>query len=229
MKPFDVVILVAHPDDAFIGAGGIIFKSREFDQSVLVVTMTKGENQNSNTIARSIEFNASIEYCKVSGKQMEYPDGKLKFHLEEICDSIFHLLLDINPRIIITHSCNDPHSDHQAVFEAVDTATELLFHTLGEECHLEYLLSFPPVRLTLESIRNFSPSVLVDVSNYIESKKTTVLLHSSQMPFLKRNLDKNIALCHFYGALESCDYAEGYTYKRYKGLDIDEKTIFSHK
>lgn len=229
MKQFDVVIFVAHPDDAFIGAGGLILKCRGNGLSVLVVTMTKGENQNSNSTTRSIEFNTSIEYCKICGEQMEYPDGKLKFHPEEICDSIYHLLWDINPKIIITHSCNDPHSDHRAVYEAVDTATELLFHTLGEECHLEYILSFPPIRLTFESIRNFSPSVLVDVTNYIESKVSTVLLHSSQMPFLKRNLDKNIALCHFYGTLESCEYVEGYTCKKYKGLEIDENTIFSYK
>ena len=130
MKQFDVLIIGAHPDDAFLGAGGLMLKMRKQGLSVIVVTVTDGENQSADVNMRSKEFLESISLCDVHGHQMHFRDGWLQFHLKDLCADILKLITDINPQIIITHCCCDQHTDHKTVANAVNSAIELLFHSL---------------------------------------------------------------------------------------------------
>lgn len=218
MKQFDVIIITAHPDDAFIAAGGLILKLRLRGFTPLIVTVTDGENQSDNKEIRTQEFINSIKMYGISGEQLHLPDGRLQFHIDSICDKIFKLLKDNNPKIIITHSNSDSHSDHRAVAEATGHVTESLFHSLQQNCCLKYLMAFAPIRLNIETTRDFTPMILCDVSVFYETKKAAILLHNSQMPYLKTNLKKHLALNHFYGSLISCEYAEGYTYKTFSSI-----------
>lgn len=215
MKQFDVLIIGAHPDDAFLGAGGLMLKMRKQGLSVMVVTVTDGENQNADVNMRSKEFLESIRLCDVHGHQMHFRDGWLQFHLKDLCADILRLITDINPQIIITHCCCDQHTDYETVANAVNSAIELLFHSLKDECELQYLMSFPPIRLTLDSLRSFTPVVLCNITDYCKTKESAVFVHSSQMPYLELNLKKHLSLSRFYGNFISCEYAEGYSYKRF--------------
>lgn len=225
MKQFDVLIIGAHPDDAFIGAGGLMLKLQKQGLSILVVTVTAGENQSTDFETRSKEFFKSIQLCGVHGHQMQYKDGWLQFHAEDLCADILKLMAEINPKIIITHSCCDQHTDHKSVANAVNSAIELLFHILKNECKLKYLMAFPPIRLEIDSLKYFTPMILCDVTDYCKTKKTAVLVQYSQGPYLELNLKKHLALSRYYGTLISSEYAEGYSYKRFND-DVSMENIF---
>lgn len=224
MKQFDVMIIGAHPDDAFIGAGGLMLKMQKRGLSVLVVTVTDGENQSGDFKTRSKEFFESVQLCGVQGHQMQYRDGWLQFHAEDLCSDILKLMVEINPKIIITHSSCDQHTDHKTVANAVSSAVELMFHFLKNECRLKYLMAFPPIRLGIDSLQSFTPMLLCDVTDYCKIKESAVLVHSSQMPYLELNLKKHIALNRFYGTLISSEYAEGYSYKHFEN-DVSIENI----
>lgn len=215
MKQFDVLIIGAHPDDAFIGAGGLMLKLQKQGLSILVITVTDGENQSDDSDTRSKEFFKSIQLCGVQGYQMQYKDGWLQFHAEDLCADILKLMAEINPKIIITHSCCDQHTDHKSVANVVNSAIELLFHLLKDECKLQYLMAFPPIRLGIDSLKSFTPMILCDVTDYCKTKESAVLIHSSQIPYIELNLKKHLALSRFYGTLISSEYAEGYSYKHF--------------
>lgn len=226
MKQFDVMIIGAHPDDVFLGAGGLMLKMQKHGLSVLAVTVTDGENQSDDSKTRSKEFFESVQLCGVQGHQMHYKDGWLQYHAVDLCADILKLMVEINPKIIITHCCCDQHTDHKSVANAVSSAIELLFHLLKNECKLKYLMAFPPIRLGIDSLQSFTPMLLCDVTDYIKTKESAVLVHSSQMPYLELNLKKHFALNRFYGTLISSEYAEGYSYKHFD-TDVSIENILS--
>lgn len=211
MKHFDTIFFTAHPDDAFIGAAGIILKMKDKGHDVLVVTASDGEYPEENSSIRVEEFQKSIDGYGISGHRLHFKDGYLQFHLEELCFSILHLLKEFNPSLIITHNRNDHHSDHRAVSEAVSFAVELMFHSLKEGCNLKLALSFPPISIGIDALKHFDIQRYCDISNHIEEKYQVVRYHSSQMPYIERNLQKQIALNRLLGSFFSCEYAEGFS------------------
>ena len=211
MKQFDAIVFTAHPDDAFIGSSGFISKLKAKGLDVLVVTATDGEYPNKDSSVRVDEFQAALDYCGITGHRLQFKDGFLQFHPEELCLSILEVLEASNPSLIITHARSDRHSDHRAVFAAVEAAVELLFHSLKENCNLRFALTFLPISIGAETLKHLELQYFCDISDYIDIKKMAVRKHASQMPYVERNLQKHIALNRFLGTLLSCEYAEGFS------------------
>lgn len=218
MKRYDVLVITAHPDDAFIGAGGLMLKLRDRGLDVLVVNVTDGANENSNSLVRANEFHNSIRICGLEGYQMHFKDDNLQFQVNDLCHAIHEILKDVNPSLIITHTRFDQHADHRSVAFAVRTAKDMLFHSLRELCRLKIILFFSPIRTNLNTIKHLNPQLLCDISAYYKDKTEAVSLHISQKPYIDRNLHIHLALNRFYGSLLSCEYAEGYSVLR---LDND--------
>lgn len=210
MKQYDVIVITAHPDDAFLGAGGLMLKMQDQGLQVLVITVTDGDNLYADSVIRTNEFYKAIDFCGLEGYQMHYPNENLQFQLKDLCHAIHEILHDANPRLIITHNRFDQHTDHRTVSFAVKTAKDMLFHSLRELCRLKFILFFQPIRINLDVVRYIKPQLLCDISAYYKTKSDAVSFHTSQMPYLNRNLNIHIALNRFFGSLLSCEYAEGY-------------------
>lgn len=211
MVSYDCLVIVAHPDDVFIGAGGTILKMKDMGLKSLVVSVTDGENKNDNNKIRISEFNKSIQACGVCGMLCHMTDGMLQYEEKDLCMQILHIIHNHNPRFIITHNINDSHSDHSTVAKVVQKTIELAFHTMKENCRLKAIFNIMPIRIDLSNIKKINPDLICDISKYIEKKKAIVSFHRSQYPYVENNLKKHIALNCFLGSLASYDYAEGFS------------------
>lgn len=211
MELCECLVLTAHPDDAFIAAGGTILKMKDIGLKTIVVSVTDGENMGNNNGTRIIEFNKSIQVCGIDGELCHMTDGLLQYKEQELCRHIFNILNKHNPRYIITHSLRDSHTDHRITAKATNKSIELMLHTMKEGCRLKAIFYLMPIRIDLSTINMMNPNVVCDVSKYIERKREIVSIHQSQYPYIHTNLQKHIALNVFLGSLSSCDYAEGFT------------------
>lgn len=215
MKQYDVVVITAHPDDAFIGAGGFLLKMRAQGLGILVITVTDGDSQIVSSSIRTEEFYSAIRLCDLDGYQMHFNDEDLQFDLKGLCHAIHEILHDTNPSLVVTHNCFDQHADHRAVSLAVKSAKDMLFHSLRESCRLKFVFFFQPIRINLSTLKNINPQVLCDISDYYNTKIKVISLHLSQKPYIDKNLNIHIALNRFFGSLLSCQYAEGYNVLRF--------------
>lgn len=208
MNSFDYLIVCAHPDDAFLGMGGTIRKLTQEKKRVLIVCATNGENGDVNHgEIRKKELACSCNMLGCEFLMLQLKDGELDYHLYELYLSIADLFIQNNPQYVFTHHSMDSHSDHLAVYTAVHRATEKLWHTHKQETRLKALVSFLPIRLSIDNI----PGLLVNRWVTIDTSKRELLLpHQSQMPYLEINIEKHMALNRYLGVLTGAEMAEGF-------------------
>ncbi len=208
MNSFDCLIVCAHPDDAFLGMGGTIHKLTQKKKHVLIVCATNGENGDVNHgEIRKKELACSCNMLGCEFLMLQLKDGELYYHEYELYLSITDLLIQNNPQYIFTHHSMDRHSDHLAVYTAVHRATEKLWHTYKQETRLKALLSFLPIRLSLDNISGLLVNRWVAIN---ASKRKFLMPHQSQMPYLESNIEKHMALNQYLGVLTGTEMAEGF-------------------
>lgn len=118
------LIVVAHPDDEVLGAGGLIHSALKRGDSVRVVIMNSTDIESrpkmDSSLVRSHEI-MGITDC------IKFPYRNL--HLSELISSmvldIEHEIAVFRPDIIVTHYYGDIHPDHKAVFYATEQASRL--------------------------------------------------------------------------------------------------------
>lgn len=119
--PRRVLVIVAHPDDEVLGAGGTIVRHVAAGDEVHVVIVA----DNARTISGPIVLpQAAAEAAKVLGTQppvfLHHRGMTLDTMREiELSQHIEGPLKDLQPDVVYTHHPNDLNSDHRAVARAV--------------------------------------------------------------------------------------------------------------
>ena len=110
--------------------------------------------------------------------------------------AIESVLLRYNPDIILTHSGNDQHQDHNAVHLATLRAARR---------HPSILCYESP-----SATRGFDPSVFVEINDYVDVKVQAVEMHRDQSgkPYMTPERVRGMAA--FRGSQVKRKYAEGY-------------------
>ena len=115
MTSVDLLIIMAHPDDAELCCSGTILSSIDKGFSVGMIDLTRGElgTRGSGKI-RTEEANNAAKLLGVDFRyNLELRDGFIS-HDEESILKVVKIIREFKPKVIITNSKTDRHPDHES-------------------------------------------------------------------------------------------------------------------
>ena len=108
------------------------------------------------------------------------------------------LIFDLNIDTVVIHSDGDFNQDHNAAFALCTTAAR----------HCDNILCYGSNGYS--RTKQFMPNFFVDISQYIETKKSVLNLYSSDHNRFGRLFDICISRNQVWGYSCNCDYAEAF-------------------
>jgi LmbE family N-acetylglucosaminyl deacetylase len=176
-----IMLIGAHPDDE-ISAGGTLVKHSRAGDRVVVLTMTDGGmGHRTMPVAelvklREREAHAAAEVLGAELRLLGYPDGGVQHNLE-VAHGLARHIREVKPDILLTHSQETLHPDHNATEkDAVDAvfAASLPLLDLGLPSYDVPLV----LRFAQDIYRRHD--VYVDIRDSIDAKIQAAGCHSSQ-------------------------------------------------
>lgn len=216
-----VIVISTHPDDETLGAGGTLLKHIAQGDHVHCIFCTdifeeEGFSKES-VLTREKEIAQVINsYNFTSTHRLGLKTMKVdKYTKSTLVTKFSQVFQSIQPNILYLPFCDDVHSDHRAIFEAVFSCTKsfrypsiqkvLMMETLSET---EFAPSLPH--------KSFIPNVFVDVTDFIDQKCQIMQIYKSEIapPPFPRSV-KNIRALALYrgstmGGIKSPTYAEAF-------------------
>lgn len=196
-----ILAIGAHPDDIEMGCSGLIRQFTDIGARVWTTTMSKCDDQFTDE-----EKGKLVEECSNSSHILgihktllnDFPNKELPEHRIEIMDIFNNLQKEIKPDLILIPSLNDPHQDHSEVANcAVRTFR-------GIETILQY-------EILRHGSFTFTPTLFVDISDYIETKVKALCCYKSQVSRRAYFDEESFrALARTRGAQSGYTYAEGF-------------------
>ena len=132
-----VLIVAAHPDDETLGAGGVL----PHLPLLAIAHVTDGapadprwwgdpafRSRDEYAYARRVELNRALELAAIPpgrDRALGYRDQRAMHHLADIADDVARLIDELRPGVVLTHSYEGGHPDHDAAAFAVHAAREL--------------------------------------------------------------------------------------------------------
>lgn len=211
-----VLVIVAHPDDETLMAGGTIKCLSDRGIRILGLSFTDGTSarEPSSDDLPEARAEAALQASAELGfewlPRLNYPDQELDLiSLVELAARIESILDTVRPELVITHSASDLNLDHRRVLEASLVA-------------LRPKPGYAPVVLSGEVVSAthwnrgisaaFDPNVFVDVSNQFDSKVRALRHYDEEMrPWPHaRSYEALNALAGFRGSSVGVEKAEGF-------------------
>ena len=229
----NIVIVVAHPDDAESFCGGTIARLTRAGNCVTLVVCTSG-NRGSHDCSISPTKLVNLRHEEQSAAKtvlgiaeiiwLGYDDGRLAYQ-PELRDRLIRIYRQLQPRVIITF---DPwkhyefHPDHRAVgFAATEARMLSDLPWICPELTLEGITAWHPEEMYLFAPQE--PNYWVDISGVIDTKVEARLAHHSQNDFIHNEddrlgfMERIRSAARRNGEQHGMDYAEPY----YKVDDTD--------
>lgn len=191
-----VLVVVAHPDDEVLGAGGTIklMTDAGIDVSLLVFTdgvsarFSDSLNDEKKTNARTDRNEAFHKACSILGikhfELLDYPDNRLDTCAALIlAQEIERRIEQYKPNLIFSHTSEDLNQDHRAVSNAVDIASRPLVN-LNSDTHeqLHGVVNFAVISSMEFCFNNtFKPNLFVDISSQIDDKKKALAVYDKEV------------------------------------------------
>jgi LmbE family N-acetylglucosaminyl deacetylase len=194
-----VLVIVAHPDDESLGAGGTIRQHTDLGIPVDVHCMTGNETRNS-------ELKSACSYL---GVRNLYQSDRDDFAIDmSLRNEIIGAILKSRPKIVITHSPEDYNVNHQQcakiVFDAVEWASNT---TLFENAHRVERIYNMEINTMISR-----PHVYVDISKTYKYALGAIKEHKSQMQKVDLFYEKLYdARTRLRGVQAKCDRAEAFS------------------
>jgi LmbE family N-acetylglucosaminyl deacetylase len=129
-----VMLVVAHPDDETLGAGGVL---AQIEQPI-IVHVTDGAPRNLSDAraagydlreeyarARRQELLNALELAGISPEQtraLNFADQEASLDMAYVALRVLALLREVHPQVVLTHSYEGGHPDHDATAFAVHAA-----------------------------------------------------------------------------------------------------------
>ena len=163
-----ILVVVAHPDDESIGAGGTIRRHVDQGVNVDVHSMTGNEQRNE-------ELKAA---CGILGVRSLYLSERDDFAIgEELKNEVVGAILKTRPTIIITHHSSDYNRNHQQCAMIVSQAVEWASHTtIFDDAHRVERIYNMEVNTMISR-----PNVHVDITESYPAALAALKEHKSQI------------------------------------------------
>lgn len=183
MTSVDLLIVMAHPDDAELCCSGTILSCIDNGLSVGMIDLTRGELGTRGSA--KIRIQEAKNAAKVLGVKFRYNlelrDGFISDDEESIL-KVVKIIREFKPKIIITNSKTDRHPDHESaailVKKACFLSGLLKINTKKDNIVQE---SWRPKSLFYSIQNNYvEPHFIIDVSKYFETKIDAINCFKSQ-------------------------------------------------
>lgn len=224
----DILAFGAHPDDVELGCSGTIAKEIANGKKVGIIDLTRGELGTRGTA--EIRDQEALAAAKILGvevrENLALRDGFF-VNNEENQLKIIKLIRKYQPDIVLCNAIDDRHIDHAKGSNLVSDACFLSGLQKIETFDNNPQKAFrPKVVYHYIQWKNIIPDVVVDISEYMQTKLDAVLAYSSQFynpktsepttPIATKNfLDSVTYRAQDLGRLIGVEYAEGFTAERY--------------
>lgn len=182
MKPLDLLVVAAHPDDAEISVGGTILASAAQGLRVGVLDLTSGEpTPHGSPEKRAAETARATDVLGLEYREnLGLPNRSLQDTLDarRLMAGVFRQL---QPRIILAPYWEDVHPDHVAASRLCDDAR---FWSKLSKTDMPGEPFWPPLILYYWSIHlriHPKPSFVFDISEHIDRKLQAVRCYESQL------------------------------------------------
>jgi LmbE family N-acetylglucosaminyl deacetylase len=162
---FCVLAIGAHPDDVEIGCGGGLLRHRAAGHRVVIYVATDG-SEGGNTSLRRSEAEAAASRL---GAEIVFGCARdtLVTTDRETIGGIASLVQLHQPKVVFTHTEEDTHQDHRAIF----AATMIAARGVGN------LLCYQ----SPSSTTAFQPNLFLDIEEYLEDKVALIAEHATQL------------------------------------------------
>ncbi len=179
----DILVIMAHPDDAELTCGGTIIKHTSLGYKVGIIDLTEGElGTRGNTELRIEEAKAASKILGISLREnLKFRDGWFKDD-EEHRLKVISKIREYQPRVIITNSPDDRHPDHERASKLVKESAWLSgltkIHTEisgyaqkpWRPDHVYHVIQFNVLQ----------PDFVVDISGFAEAKMNAIMAYKTQ-------------------------------------------------
>jgi N-acetylglucosamine malate deacetylase 1 len=196
-----VIAVLAHPDDAeFQCAGTLIRLRKEHGWTIHIATMTPGDcgtvEHDPDDIARirRAEGKAAAAAIGATYHCVEERDLRVIYN-EAVLEKVVRLLNAVRPEVVITHSPDDYHLDHEQTSKIVRAATfaapiKNFLH--GRHLHppldrIPHLFYCDPLEGTDAFGNPIASAFRIDISSAIEDKVRMLECHESQRSWLRKH------------------------------------------
>jgi bacillithiol biosynthesis deacetylase BshB1 len=179
--PLDLLVVAPHPDDAEIGAGGTLLRSKSRGLTVGVIDLTSGEPTPHGSLEiRLRETAAATDVLKLDWRDnLGLPNRNLEAGLAAR-RALAGVLRTTRPKIILAPYWEDAHPDHLAASELADAArfwSKLTKSDLpGEPYWPPRILYYFSIHLRIHP----RPAFVVDISDQIDAKMQAIACYESQ-------------------------------------------------
>jgi len=216
----NVLVVAPHPDDELLGCGGTIARHVALGDTVHVLVVTRGDAEifPPAIIEKTRgELEKAHEYLGIAGVEfLDFPAPKLDVTPGyRIADSIAKTVRRLSPQTLYLPHRGDLHSDHRKVCDAALVAARPI-----NGCSVKTILCYETVSETEWGYPFgadvFTPTVYVDISNYLERKLSALGCYESQLlPAPNaRSLQSIEALARMRGYAINVSAAEGFVLVR---------------
>ncbi len=230
----DLLVMTVHPDDAELGAGGVIAKYVAEGKTVGIVDLTLGELGTRGT--PEIRAQEAQDAAKILGvavrENLRLRDGFFQNN-EEGQKEVIKAIRKFQPEIVITNAWEDRHPDHGRASKLVNDALFLAgLRRIETELNGQAQEPFRP-RLQLQLIQDkyIHPDILIDITKYWDIKERSILAYTSQFNVENQDdepqtyisnpdfMDSTKARAHEFGRSIQVKYAEGFTSRKILGVN----------
>lgn len=180
METVDILAIFAHPDDVELTVGGTMLKMKHLGYRTGVLDVTAGEMGTRGTVeGRALESKDAAAILRLDIREnLGLPDGHV-FVTDAERVPMVRALRRLKPRVILTHQDDDPHPDHGQIAKLVREAARLSSIMRFDEETGNDKIPVPQVAHNVFS-RRVTPSFIVDISDFLESKMEAIRAHRSQ-------------------------------------------------
>jgi bacillithiol biosynthesis deacetylase BshB1 len=182
MEPLDVLVIVAHPDDAELLCGGALLVSKARGERTGILDLTRGEmgtRGTPETRAREAERAAEILGLDVR-RNVGLPDAGIQNTPETRAEVIRHLR-ELRPRVVVTHWIQGRHPDHrrtaQLVYDAAYLAGLKNYRAPGTGGPFRPLKVVHALSFREEPEK---PTFVVDITEHMDGKLEAISAYASQ-------------------------------------------------
>lgn len=175
----DVLAFGAHPDDVELFAGGTLAKLAALGYATGVVDMSRGEMGSRGTPALRVKEAAAA--AKILGlkvrENLGLPDGSIQPTLRARME-VVRMIRKYRPLLVLTHFWEDKHPDHVATSNLVSDAAH---HAGLAKIRTRQERHRPNTVLYFKLPAQVFPTLVVDISAYVEQRNAAIASHRSQL------------------------------------------------
>lgn len=202
MVDIDIIAFSPHPDDAEMGCGGLLLKSKDKGYSTGIVDITRAElSTNGDLRSRAKETLQASKILKLDLREnLELEDANIKNDYESRL-KVIGAIRKYRPKMVLIPYFTDRHPDHENSYKLLKDA--IFISGLPK---FENGMDFyrPKIVLNYMLHHEFKPSFIVDISNYYDDKFKAVAAYKSQFySDVKKKVMTHISSKYFFDIINS--------------------------